>query len=64
MAGLDPAIYDLGSKDVDARVKRGHDDSGSALPRYISTLEIHRGGIRAADHHADALAARGMITLR
>jgi hypothetical protein len=23
MAGLDPAIYDLGGKDVDARVERG-----------------------------------------
>ena len=32
MAGLDPAIHDLrrGTKDVDARDKRGHDDEYEA----------------------------------
>jgi hypothetical protein len=32
MAGLDPAIHDLthGTKDVDARLKAGHDDECEA----------------------------------
>jgi hypothetical protein len=35
MAGLDPAIHDFSSssaKDVDARVKRGHDELHETVP--------------------------------
>jgi hypothetical protein len=34
MTGLDPAIHDLarGSKDVDARLKAGHDDECGVAP--------------------------------
>jgi hypothetical protein len=36
MAGLDPAIHDLNSEDVDARHKTGHD--GSTLFREMAGL--------------------------
>ena len=42
MAGLDPAIYDLlpvkPPKDVDARVKPGHDDVGGCAPYFFTLL--------------------------